>query len=259
VSLFTPLTANAQSLLLAYTYKVTAEKGLNLRDKDCNYIQTLKYGTILNSVFREEVANDSITRGTSFDGTPYRGEDPITCTTNGKTHTMIAVTYTYGPNFDANRNSIIEYLDGYVALDWVQQVLVDVIPSFEAGFYMYVDASIGLNVRDQNCQKITALVDGSQVPVDLYSPLNEIFCEVKGQTYAMQTTTVKVNGENRTGYVATAFMEEISNTQKQKQQTAQCIDSYMYMTKYDSCKFHYVPGANLAPGQKETIPATYSN
>lgn len=220
-------------------YKVNTNKGLNLRKSNCEYIMTLAYGTLLSS----SAGSDTLE-------VMSKNPETKTCAIEGTKYIMIPVTYTYGERNDSKPSSN-GTVEGYVALSFVEAVVVDLVPSFEAGYYIYVDASLGLNVRDKNCKRQNTLANKSPLNITLYSSINTIFCKVNNVTYAMTPINyIDSNKNTQQGYVATAFIQSYNKTYFDRNAKRTCPDSYIYSVYNDTCTFTQAPG--IDQGSKPT-------
>jgi hypothetical protein len=168
------------------TYKVTANKGLNIRDKDCKVMTTMVYGSLVSSV---------------PDG---NGSFPtINCTINGKTMSLMAMTYAK-PGLEVTSNM---FVTGYAAPEYIQKVASKLSPDFEGGYLFNVQPTDGLNLRDENCKRIKTLPYKTEVRLTLYGKTNGIICEVNGQKYSMTKIQLLKGGNNfEEGYVATTYL-----------------------------------------------------
>jgi hypothetical protein len=136
---------------------VTAKAGLNVRDANCNRLDTIPFGTTLLT-------------------------DPagafINCTINGVKHTL---TYIYGPQ---------GVTQGYVSTSFIKAVYAN--PNIDSQVTTRVTATAGLNVRDENCKKIGLMAFNQVVQV---RPSDDfITCEVGGSFY--QLVPIYHNGKH---------------------------------------------------------------
>ncbi len=157
-------------------YAVKATTGLRVRDKDCNVVNVLGYGS--------PVAVTSLANTT------------IPCFVGGKQYAMVKIgLFTEGAGFNID--------NVYVAQDYI-------VPLKEKTFYpgsstFTVDSEGGLNLRDpSNCHKITAVPNGTTLSQP-ESPGN--FYKVckggDGGFYQMIDITYK----GKTYYVATSYLK----------------------------------------------------
>jgi hypothetical protein len=185
---------------------VRATKGLNIRDKNCNYITTLPYGSIA-------------TPAIATIGTEANQIGSISCTINGKQYIMVEVETTAPSNAGGR---------GYAAVDWVKQ-LSFVANSQNLTFGHIVDASIGLNVRDAQCNKIGAVANNANAQFindsgsESATRFNNLYCEVNGQVYAM--TQYYFPSINKRGYIATAFLQTTDSASNTVAQTSPLLSS----------------------------------
>jgi hypothetical protein len=146
---------------------VTADNGLNIRDSKCNKIGGVGYGNVL-------VQNSN---------------QAITCTIGGQSVKMI----NYYPE---NSNGSYKGDNTYVAESYTQALNRGSSDLFKIGvpnLMFKVNASGGLNLRDQNCKRIMFVPNGTELtPVVSMGPIK--VCKANSEFYSM--TDVTYNGKN---------------------------------------------------------------
>jgi hypothetical protein len=217
---------------VAQTFKTTAERGLIMRNSNCKPIVTLAYGTLLNEAIGTFDDNGNYTPST----------ERLECTIGGKTYNMIKVSYVFGNIILSSDPQTSGEISGFVASNFIQPVLIDITPAFESGYDLYVSASLGLNLRDENCKRITAVPNSTKLMTSLYSPINEIFCSVRGITYAMTPVYTIQNGKTIGGYIATTYLEVMTSNHIALKKQTKCQEDQIYNIKANSCVIYSVPG-----------------
>jgi hypothetical protein len=154
---------------------VTATNGLNVRDKNCNRIDTIGYGTSGYTGYSLDNPNPS-----------------INCTVNGKSIKM--VFFGYGTPSSS----------GYVAESFLSNVKAQEFVSTDKTTFK-VNATSGLNLRYGNCKRVSTVKFGTivqgNVPTD-----NPPVCKAKGVYYSMMP--IYHNGELY--FVASIYIDQIS-------------------------------------------------
>lgn len=169
---------NSQDSLLALNpqfnqnYAVISRIGLNVRDRNCELKGRLTFGSILKH--RERGSNT-----------------PILCTINNVVYTM------YPVQFNATDNNAV-----YVAVIYLRQIHTE-FDQTQNRFELSINSSIGLNVRNKECQLIKRVADRAKLRLEINNNVNMINCDLGGQTYAM--TEFKLD-DNTEGYIATSFL-----------------------------------------------------
>jgi hypothetical protein len=145
-------------------YIVNATNGLNIRDHSCNIVNTVKYGTVMHSI----TVNDK-----------------ISCNIKGINYTMLRA---YSQS------------EGYIAEKFLTPIIQN--PNGFIGTNAKINTTAGLNLRDQNCRKITTIPSNTIVKTLGSEPL---VCTVNGQFYYMQA--IQYNGT--VGMVANFYLRAL--------------------------------------------------
>jgi hypothetical protein len=132
-----------------------AKAGLNLRNQNCDVIETFGYGSVV---------------------VDFPSKSDINCNIKGKNYTLTSVETKYG--------------SGYMATNYLTKVEHN---GFRNGPSTYVNASIGLNIRDGACNKIGALPHKSPVTAYGSGVFDSQLCQVDGVVYLM--TPIDLNGQ----------------------------------------------------------------
>jgi hypothetical protein len=107
---------------------VTATNGLNVRDKNCNRVGTIGYYTVLVE----------------------ESKSSITCTINGKSVKMVNYATYFGE---------VNALNTYVAENFTKDLISNNSLTYSENFK--VDATAGLNLRDENCKRVRTVKNGT--------------------------------------------------------------------------------------------------
>jgi hypothetical protein len=166
------LNINTQAQTQArYTFTqriVTATSGLNIRDKNCNVLQVVGYGTLIDEASKET----------------------ISCNVRGKSVKMI------------NVNRFLSTGEGYVAESFASIVNDKPLSGTIQDTTFIVNASSGLNLRDENCKRVTTVKNGTALKQVLSTDYFRV-CNAKGEYYMM----TRISYNNKEYFVATSFLK----------------------------------------------------
>lgn len=150
-------------------FLVNAPAGLNVRNENCNIIDTLTHNSAINA---------------------WESRD-ITCNVKGRNYEMVQIHAEPGEH-------------AFIAKVYLEKIVGKA--SKVAGAPSTVTASIGLNLRDENCNKITAMPYKAKV-VSFHKaaqlPAELIVCNVNNTNYALEN----VNYNGTYGYAANNWLQ----------------------------------------------------
>lgn len=138
---------------------VTHPNGVNIRDKNCNIIDQVGYGVPL-----------------------YKNDNPIdlTCNIGGESMKMLNYYTVFG-------NGTTEQGNSFVASKFVQEVRSGATGTFTTQDKVRLNnpSGGGVNLRDNNCQKVTTLPSGTYSEDSLGLGGSVKICKAGGEFYTM--------------------------------------------------------------------------
>jgi hypothetical protein len=180
IALPTQISTHAQTTQSG-NYIVTATGGLNVRDQNCKKIDTIGYGSWVDSEYLKPSIN---------------------CTFNGKSTEMLYVTYFGGSQgYIAKSYTSLVYnvIFDYSGFNGVKYTNAQTGPVFK------VNVSSGLNLRDQNCKRILTVANGTQLQAVTQTD-NFITCKAADNKY-YSLNPVWYNGKQY--FAATYYMLQV--------------------------------------------------
>lgn len=201
ISLALPVSA-APSERTEY-YKVTAPAGLNLRNEDCSIIATLPLGTLIEK-YKSQNVTPFLDTECDIKGTKKRLTyviyipDSIGAKSRDKSK-IEPSPVSFGGFLSIEFIRPIESYGQITSKDGLNLEPQDRVDHFE------VDATSGLNLRDENCKLIRTLPHKTKVYRSARLNPNNIRCTVRGVQYSM--TSFGENNGKVNGYLATLYLK----------------------------------------------------
>jgi len=169
ITFLTDAAMNQSAPDYSQVFLVNAPAGLNVRNENCNIIDTLTHNSAINA---------------------WESRD-ITCNVKGRNYEMVQIHAEPGEH-------------AFIAKVYLEKIVGKA--SKVAGAPSTVTASIGLNLRDENCNKITAMPYKAKV-VSFHKaaqlPAELIVCNVNNTNYALEN----VNYNGTYGYAANNWLQ----------------------------------------------------
>ncbi len=139
---------------------VTEPKGINIRNRSCEVIDSLGFGQIVQRYDEKLPVSDN-----------------IACKVGGKDLIMVRYASINGGNYDMTNS--------YVALDYLD-LIIDGFKSFDTNKSSVITGEYGANLRDSaSCSRVMTAPKGTKIEANPKAP-NLAVCQVGSEFYLMR-------------------------------------------------------------------------
>ena len=157
---------------------VTEIKGVNIRGRNCEIIDSLGFGQIVEKVVQKTSMNFQ-----------------LTCKVGDKNLVMVNYFNINGGNYDTNNS--------YVAVDYLDSI-IDSFRNFDPNKASVISGQYGANLRDlASCSRVMTVPNGTKMEVSGIGGL--AVCQVGQEFYLMQ----RANYQGKTYLVADILIDNI--------------------------------------------------
>lgn len=157
---------------------VTEPKGVNIRNQNCEVVDSLGFGQIVEKVVQKTSMNFQ-----------------LTCKVGDKNLVMVNYFNINGGNYDTNNS--------YVAVDYLDSI-IDGFRNFDPNKASVISGQYGANLRDSaSCSRVMTVPNGTKMEVSKISGL--AVCQVGQEFYLMQ----RANYQGKTYFVADILIDNI--------------------------------------------------